>query len=157
MPAAARVNYLHQLCQTVKSQPFAQSISLPISTQQAASAFPMAWKLHTFLPPCASLSRTASKREDAFLVTVAPPQLQNTVTHTIGVEELPSDDSSRLCGARRVARAAPRATGSPQFPANPPLPGQARARPGNPKEQVWEEEGTQSSGESERASERERG
>lgn len=87
----------------LKSPTFHKSISLPLFTHHAASTFQMMWKLHTFIHRLESLSYMARKKKDAFFVAVAPSQLQNTVTHTIGWC-CPQNDSSQLCRARRGAR-----------------------------------------------------
>lgn len=117
----------------IKSQPFHRSILLPLSTHQAASSFQMMWKLQTFIHPFESLSYTARKKEGAFFVTVAPSQLQNTVTYTVSWS-CPQNDSSQLCSARRGARAALPGRGSPQFTATLPSPRRSERTPGNPKE-----------------------
>lgn len=99
----------------------------------------MTLKRHTFTHPSAILSYTARQKENAFLVTVAPSQLQNTVTYTMG-RRCPQNDSSRLRCARGGAQAAPR-TGFAPIPASPPPPPPSQRAPRNPRNNSGRREG----------------
>lgn len=102
-------------------------------------------KLHTFIHLSASLPCAVREKEGAFLVTVAPSQLRNTVTHTMGWR-CPQNDSSQLCSVRRRSQTALLGRGLPQFPASPLPPPPSQRAPGNPKEQLCKKEGTRGVG-----------
>lgn len=142
--AVARANYLHQLRRTeISAKSIAKSISRPVSTHHAASTFPLVLKITDFYASVCELvmgSKQAGRRLS-----------RDCCSSTTSKHGHVHNRFGAALNMTAHSFAAP--AESPRCPANPPPPRPSQRTPRNPKEQLWKEEGTPRSGESEREGE----